>query len=69
MEKHPTIVTILRATKNGSMDRLGLALAMAPKGFPIDYAYAEIAQAVEDGTVRQTCHGINYAIRINQNIQ
>jgi hypothetical protein len=67
MEKHPTIISILTSTRNGSMDRLGLALAMAPKGFRIDQAYAEIASAVEDGTVRQTSFGINYTIHLRQN--
>ena len=63
MEKHPTIVSILTAN-NGQMDRLSLAYALAPKGFRIDQAYAEIASAVDDGTVRETCFGVNYTIHL-----
>ena len=59
---HPNIVSILSATSNGSMDRLGLALALAPRGFRIDYAYAEIASAVKDGTVIERTSGLTTII-------
>jgi len=44
------------------MDRLGLALALAPRGFRIDYAYAEIASAVKDGTVIERTSGLTTTI-------
>ena len=61
---HPNIVSILKENK-GRMDRLELAYALAPRGFRIDEAYAEIGSAVNDGTVIERRSGLTTTIYLN----